>query len=762
MKVAILGGEQLSAILARMVTSQEAEAEVWYLGARERSTSAAAGFPPGVQHASDYRFLDNGSWTILVNVPSTRVEATLERLTDSLPRGRSHRIAIFSKGIASLEGRRRHGALTYGEITEALAKKRAINVTTVAVGGPSLLGEIQEAAHTFLVMGSTDPDAADQIGRLLDPDVVHYSITDDARGVELGGALKNPIAMAAGIVAGLPNSGGNLIGELVAVGFREMMAIGTALGAKPETLLGRAGLADLMANAFSYRSRNRSFGRQFVERVQTRVDEPGLLEKLSTMFRPGTAIERELSRTDLLAEGGYALASVLELATELGIQTPLYSALHSVLARRTSPEKFLSLLTGERPLIHATAPGNPGTVTSKTKSQKPEDDPIRRIAGIVYHRFRTSVDAADLFRRAASELVGAEAEQPSAFRVLNATGEDFWDACTQLTQIYTVDAARRFAFAESHTAPGVLAETNAAFAPNVSGPADAVRKLAARKTIVYAANHCSHLDPVEVSIGAASLQLPVPIFPLVHTDADGPLWEWVVKSVGGSILRLQAARNPIYMACVREHWKHLISAGRPSLLFPEGRRSRSGSQQAIHAGLLQILFECLQESGRDIAVVPVTLSYEIVPEDKELCGEAATTPFTDFINRRMGVHMVIADPISVSTLSHEENPECVLAARIGLAWQKQMRVLPHHLVSRVLSENGGQMTEKTLLLQLERFMDAHKGNYAVKSGRLNLSDGIRSLLERDIIGLDGPKVVTRNKNLLEFYAGAVITEEQLI
>lgn len=143
-------------------------------------------------------------------------------------------------------------------ITQELGDKSAANL--VALSGPNLAAEIARQIPAATVVASQSPDAAESVQRLLTTDSFRVYRNSDIIGVELSGALKNVIAIGAGICDGL-GYGDNTKAALITRGLPEMTRLGVALGADPRTFMGLAGIGDLMATCASPLSRNLRFGR---------------------------------------------------------------------------------------------------------------------------------------------------------------------------------------------------------------------------------------------------------------------------------------------------------------------------------------------------------------------------------------------------------------------------------------------------------------------------------------------------------------------
>ena len=181
------------------------------------------------------------------------------------------------------------------------------NATPVALSGPSLAAEVARGIPTALVCASENEDAAKTVqGWFHRPTLRMYTSTD-VLGVELGGALKNIMAIAAGVCDGL-QLGDNAKAALITRGLNEMRRLGSAAGALPETFSGLSGMGDLTVTCFSQQSRNRTLG----ERIARG-------ESLETVLASATA------------EGYPTARSAKALAARLNVPTPIIDEVYAML-----------------------------------------------------------------------------------------------------------------------------------------------------------------------------------------------------------------------------------------------------------------------------------------------------------------------------------------------------------------------------------------------------------------------------------------------
>ena len=194
------------------------------------------------------------------------------------------------------------------------------------LSGPSHAEEVARGLPTSVVVAAADPELAAAVQVLFNTDRFRVYTNDDLPGVELAGALKNVIGIAAGIGDGL-GFGDNAKSALLTRGLVEMTRFGVALGARPETFHGLAGMGDLITTCFSRHGRNRLLG----ERL-------GRGERLADI----------LAGTPKVAEGVGTCRSVHDQAARLGLEMPITRSLYQVLFEGKSPQAGVEELMARR------------------------------------------------------------------------------------------------------------------------------------------------------------------------------------------------------------------------------------------------------------------------------------------------------------------------------------------------------------------------------------------------------------------------------
>lgn len=246
---------------------------------------------------------------VVVAVPSKAFRQVVSHLADW--RGP---LVTVTKGIEADTG------LTMGAIAHSVAPSASI----VALSGPSLAAEVARGLPTAIVAAGSDASAAALVQELFHRPAFRVYTSPDLLGVELGGALKNVIAIAAGVGDGL-GFGDNTKAALVTRAIVEIRRLGVALGADPGTFSGLSGLGDLMVTCFSKLSRNRSFG-----------------ERLGR----GEPVDQILCNRRTVVEGHPTARSAHQLALRLGLETPIIREVYAMLHEGKNVVQAVRDLTG--------------------------------------------------------------------------------------------------------------------------------------------------------------------------------------------------------------------------------------------------------------------------------------------------------------------------------------------------------------------------------------------------------------------------------
>jgi glycerol-3-phosphate dehydrogenase (NAD(P)+) len=264
-----------------------------------------ASFDTSIAATSDLHRAANFSETLIMVVPSHHYRSVLGSIGEHL--SRPVRIVSATKGIEN-ESLERMSQVSAGVLGEKLDRYAALS-------GPTFAVESVRGDPTTAVIASTDPDFATEIQRIMSDTFFRLYRSDDVVGVELAGSLKNIIAIAAGAVEGL-GFGSNTNAALVTRGLHEIRRLGLALGGRPETFAGLAGMGDLVLTCTGSLSRNRRVGADLGR---------------------GKLLLEILDETKFVAEGVRTCKSAKELSDRHGIEMPITTEMFRVLYENEPP-----------------------------------------------------------------------------------------------------------------------------------------------------------------------------------------------------------------------------------------------------------------------------------------------------------------------------------------------------------------------------------------------------------------------------------------
>jgi glycerol-3-phosphate dehydrogenase (NAD(P)+) len=281
------------------------EQEVQVLDAtRENPLLKGVMIPEGIRITSSAADAADGVDIAVMATPSFAVAETAALLKDKLPEGCI--IVCISKGIEKDTTR-----LFSQILRETFGQKARI----ASLSGPTHAEEVGRQVPTACVVASEDSAVAGQVQDIFMNDYLRVYTSSDVIGVELGAALKNVIALGAGISDGL-GFGDNTIAMLMTRGLAEIAELCVALGGKKSTLAGLAGLGDLIVTCTSQHSRNRRAG---------------------VLIGKGVPVQEAMKQVGAVVEGYYAAKAARELSAKAGIHMPICEEAYKVLYEGKSP-----------------------------------------------------------------------------------------------------------------------------------------------------------------------------------------------------------------------------------------------------------------------------------------------------------------------------------------------------------------------------------------------------------------------------------------
>lgn len=321
MKFGIIGGGAWGTALAQVASAGDRETLIWAMeeevvrAINERHENPA--FLSGVRLSDSIRatgeLADVGDCdALLVVTPAQHMRAVLERA----PVG-DKPLVLCAKGIEEQSGRLLH----------QVAMEACPGAPIAVLSGPTFAHEVAKGLPTAVTLAAHDLGLAEQLRDRIARPTFRIYVSDDVAGAEIGGAVKNVLAIACGVVEG-KGLGQNARAALIARGFAELRRFGMAFGAKFETLSGLSGLGDLFLTCSSRSSRNYSLGIGIGE---------------------GRAAAELLSNRTTVAEGAFTAPVLARLAREKGVDMPIVDAVDALVSGLCGVEEVLDGLLSRPP-----------------------------------------------------------------------------------------------------------------------------------------------------------------------------------------------------------------------------------------------------------------------------------------------------------------------------------------------------------------------------------------------------------------------------
>ncbi len=306
--VSIIGDGAMGTVLATLLCEKQISVKMWGYDAQQLKQMQSAGenkkFLPGYKLPASLIFEPDDERImvetdlIVSAVPCQFIRSVWGRLKTHFPI--SAPIVTVAKGIEN------ETLLLPTQILEEILGKQ---VKTVALSGPTIADELARKLPATACAACPDVELAEKVQYTFNMSWLRIYTNTDIVGVELAGAMKNVIAIAAGIIDGI-GAGDNAKAALLSRGLIEITRLGVASGAKPQTFSGLTGLGDLVTTCISPKGRNRSFG-----------------EKIGK----GQTVEQAQSANESVIEGIATCKSVIALANKLKIEIPITQAVYQVL-----------------------------------------------------------------------------------------------------------------------------------------------------------------------------------------------------------------------------------------------------------------------------------------------------------------------------------------------------------------------------------------------------------------------------------------------
>jgi len=707
--------------------------------------------PGNISATSNLRDSVENSDGIILATPSKALPDIVTRIGKKIKKPVP--MSYLTKGFCKLNNNIFTISQTIGEILPEYKNR------VVAIYGPSHAEEVVKKFHTCLNIASNSAADSMFFNNIIDSEYLKCRITEDIIGVDVGATLKNPAAIAAGMISILPNCGDNLTGALIAESLKEMVELGVSLGAKFETIIDISGAGDLVATALSEHSRNRRFGQDIARQILDKGTSLKFADRLYLRFKPEFVLEKMSKNLHYLAEGAYAIEPLIELAEKNGISIPVYRSLYEVLLNKKdptllietikNPEKFDEIYDDIKIHIKDKKKGLEGVkgkafkriikqqilnkYIDSEKSNIEADLKKELIVNLNDHLHKNSTTNSDVFYKDEVQLI--EALNDSSYEKV----------IRKLVSLYLNEIM-------DHYSP-IFSEINLKFYNfkyffnklrgmrneiNTDGDLNLINELKTSVNIVYVTKYKNVMDHAHYLREMKKNNLPIPRFFISNEIPRSHLRVLFQRKSGGFIVNKYKFDNALYRECIIHYISSLISHGVPVLYSPNFEKNSSEINESMNESFISLINEVLFKDTTEIVLIPSQIKYS-----DRVNETVAKKPFVDHVNIKF------SSPLFLSDFTKKSSNNLSLSKMIEESWKKDSIILPYHIISRVLRDSEYSIKQNRLKKHAEVLIGDMDYDLSV---RQIVNYGIKFLTKNKLVAKNNDDYIVIDKAIINKYA----------
>lgn len=762
-KVSIIGAGSWGTAVAKVIAENRPDVLVM-MWAYEKATVNSINnknqnteFLPGIKLPLNIKATNHLSESIqntqcvILATPSKVIPDTAQKLSRIL--NEDIPVAYLTKGFC----RSGHEILTISQTLSKLMPSHSERI--IGIYGPSHAEEVVEYFHTCITVAGTSGSDRELVVNLLNCDYLSCRETDDIIGVDLGGTLKNPAAIAAGIISILPRCGDNLAGALMAESLKEMLRLGEVMGGQPETIVDITGTGDLVATALSDHSRNRRFGKDIARQILDKGTTLSMTDKIYLRFNPEYVLEKIAKNLHYLAEGAYAIEPLIELAEKHSVSIPVYRSLYEVLLNKKEPSLLIETIKNPERFNEIYA--------SSKMHVKEKKKGLEKIKGKIFQKIILSkihskyldnkedreTGAREIISHLKSFIDDKQRYSNSSFyknEVKLITGlstSNIEKTLKKLSAIYIKEIIDHNNMLISGIFFRIL---NFLYYKNrlsgvrnrikITGEIHRVFNIRERFNTLYVVRHKNIYDFLFYLFAIKKNSLPLPRFFVPDSIKPGFIFKTILKRSGGFIVQTSKLDNDIYRECLIQYLATLISHGVPVLFFPELKPSSDIQATSLSENFFELLNEVMYNESVEIALVPAEINYNNTVNEsavKPLFSEAAIINFSK--------------PFFLSDFTRETSAAMSVPDYIRNIWISDEIILPHHILSGIIEENNFVIKTDRLRKSINRYMNM-KNLVLDKHNRHIFHEGIRFLVKNGIVVKKDNFIMGVNRDIIRSYS----------
>ncbi len=766
-KVAIIGAGSWGTAVARVIAENHPELRV-VIWAREKEVVKSINerhvnamflpqvtLPSNIVAVSSQREALQGSYAILLATPSRVVYEFSQKLKKYLPDDAY--LGYLSKGFCRVN----NDILTISQTIEKVIPSAARGLT--AICGPSHAEEVSNRYNTTLNVASRSQRARREFSRLLQSSYLECRETDDVIGVDLGSTLKNPAAIAAGMLSMLPACGDNISGSLISEALQEMLVLGKELGARDETILGIAGLGDMVATALSKHSRNRRFGKDISSQIQRRGSSIRFYDRLVMRFKPEHVIEKMSQRLNYLAEGAYAIEPIIELAEAKSIKIPVYRALYEVLLNKRDSQLLVE--TVKNPAKFDDLYGRI-KIQTREKKKGMEQASANLFENVVVERtisrlnnpeYRENIISSAEFmaRLMDNSCVDISRADNTAELYAEISDKNYQDHLTKIIKLHYRNMCDRHSSVIYRIMNSLLrwyalyvkirSKERIPVKPVlVEGEIDSVSRVGTNSTIVYSLEGTYGYNALYVMMGISRYPgLPRPRVFMDERGVRSKFLKYMLRKSGMYMVCPDKLASPVYREVVFQYLCTMVEHGVSVCYIHSGKNDSTGD-----GSLMEHMMELIQSTTEEIAVVPVSIAFYMDRTKHTHEGHDVPTTAEVLANQ---ARVYLAPPLNLSDFSHAEHPLNDMKHLVAVRRLENLSLYEHHILAYVLQNRNYTLAVKEARKEVSELLASNIRGCRFTARRI-VSRGMNFFQKNKIAEIENGVIRVVDRGSVDIYA----------
>ncbi|MCL2025392.1 MAG: NAD(P)-binding domain-containing protein [Leptospirales bacterium] len=641
-------------------------------------------------------------------------------------------LGTLTKGFCKVQDK----VLTISQTIEWYIPK--LRGRVVAISGPSHAEEVSKNFHTCLNVACRYVPNRKLFCLIFADTYLQCRESDDIIGVELGGTLKNPAAIAAGMISILPGCGDNLAGALIAEAMKEMIRLGRFFNAKDETIIDISGLGDLVATSLSQHSRNRRFGQDIAKQLMEKGSKVGFRDRIMLRFNPKAVIEKMNEKMNYLAEGAYAIEPLIELAQSNDIPVPVYRSLYEVLLNKKDPTLLIETIKN---------PVRFEEIYSQTKIHITEKKKgLERVKGGAFRHFIIARVTDMLFKQGnylpddkltqkLSSYKKHLAEMPENYeekllldRIISSSSKENVEDILRIYLRSMSDNYRSLAF-RIFMFLIYLGRFWACFISkrkkiSIEGNIAQLKSFCSLGNIIYILDGRTHFDFIPLLKSIRKIKMPIPRFMVSLTSLSGKFETAFIRLAGGFIFDEKKYANPLYRHLFFAYLSTMAESGVPLLLY------RTYDDAGMPETILQIIKKSMVDQAVEIMISPVSISRM----SDNFSKQAGVFPLVRHL--RGGMIHRFSDFIFLSEFTKENKVSGEILPSLEAIFRSDKPCYSHVLMAKVFLENKNIISKKNLEPATKEIIDS-EGMTVHGKLRDSINNGMAWLRKKKVIKKTG-------------------------